>query len=483
MKRKNLLLTAIILATTFAVTGCSGKDKDAAEGKLDPKNPVEITLWNYYSGEQLDGFNKLVEEFNQGKGKELGVQVTSLSQGSLGDLSNAVLDAAEKKVGSDEVPNLFMAYADFAYEMDQRDLVQDVSSYFTEEELSEYIDGYIKEGEFSGDGSLKIFPIAKSTEVLVLNETDWNIFAEETGASKDDLATMEGVVETARKYYEWTDSKTKTEGDGKAFFGRDAMANYMLIGAKQLGTEIISKDKDGKTVINFDEKVARKLWDNYYVPYVKGYFSAIGRFRSDDMKTGNVIAYVGSASSATFTPDQVTNENNTTYDIETGVYAAPQFEDGEKSAVQQGAGLVVTKGTEQQVAGSVEFLKWFTDQDQNIAFAMAAGYMPVKKEANDFELMEKAGIEQKEIVSKTMKVAVDTVNNNTMYTPSPVENGSAIRSELENVLSDKAVADRTQIESLIEAGSKSDEAIDQFVTDENFEAWYNETKAKLESAE
>jgi len=26
--------------------------------------------------------------------------------------------------------------------------------------------------------------------------------------------------------------------DGKAFFGRDAMANYMLVGSMQLGTEI-----------------------------------------------------------------------------------------------------------------------------------------------------------------------------------------------------------------------------------------------------
>ena len=30
-------------------------------------------------------------------------------------------------------------------------------------EKNEYIDAYLKEGDFSGDGSIKIFPVAKST--------------------------------------------------------------------------------------------------------------------------------------------------------------------------------------------------------------------------------------------------------------------------------------------------------------------------------
>lgn len=27
--------------------------------------------------------------------------------------------------------------------------------------------------------------------------------------------------------------------------------------------------KDGKMTLNFDKEIVRKLWDNYYVPYVK----------------------------------------------------------------------------------------------------------------------------------------------------------------------------------------------------------------------
>ena len=37
---------------------------------------------------------------------------------------------------------------------------------------------------------------------------------------------MEGVTAVAEQYYNWS--------GGKALFGRDAMANYMIVGAKQL---------------------------------------------------------------------------------------------------------------------------------------------------------------------------------------------------------------------------------------------------------
>ena len=38
---------------------------------------------------------------------------------------------------------------------------------------SEYVEEYLKEGDFSDDGSIKIFPVAKSTELLFFNDTDW----------------------------------------------------------------------------------------------------------------------------------------------------------------------------------------------------------------------------------------------------------------------------------------------------------------------
>ena len=71
------------------------------------------------------------------------------------------MDAAQEKVGASDMPNFFSAYADTAYKLDEMGQVVDLSDYLTDEEKDAYIDAFLKEGDFSGDGSIKIFPSAK----------------------------------------------------------------------------------------------------------------------------------------------------------------------------------------------------------------------------------------------------------------------------------------------------------------------------------
>lgn len=328
------LLCAAALALGCASCGGAAQSTGKSGGTA---GVTHITVWTYYNGDQLESFNKLVDQFNETTGREKGIRVESASQGSMSDLETNVMDAAQGKVGAAAMPNIFSAYADTAYALDQMGMLVDLSQYLTEDERAQYVQGYLDEGDFDGDGSMKIFPVAKSTELMFLNETDWEKFARATGAAYDDLSTVEGLVATAGAYYDWTDAQTPEPDDGKALFGRDAMANYMLVGARQLG-DTLFEVQDGKMTLNFDKDVARKLWDNYYVPFVKGWFAAIGRFRSDDIKVGNVLAYVGSNSSATFFPTQVMVNDTESYDIDMTVLPSPKFAGGEDVAVQQGAG-------------------------------------------------------------------------------------------------------------------------------------------------
>ena len=93
------------------------------------KNPVTITVWTYYNGDQLETFNSLVDKFNEGEGKKMGVTAESSSQGSVNDLETNVLASVEGKVGADEMPNIFSAYADTAYTVDQMGKIADISGY------------------------------------------------------------------------------------------------------------------------------------------------------------------------------------------------------------------------------------------------------------------------------------------------------------------------------------------------------------------
>lgn len=293
ISRRSFLAAAAVSAAALAVTGC--------DAKTSKKAVTDITVWNYYNGDQLESFNRLVSTFNETIGKAKGIRVSGSSQGTVNDLEANVMDAAEGKVGSAEMPTIFAAYADTAYKLDQMGMVVDLKDYLTEDEKAAFVPGYITEGDFDGSGSIKIFPVAKSTELMFFNDTDWQRFAKETFVRYGALSIMEGVTAVAEQYYNWS--------GGKALFGRDALANYMLVGAKQLGCEIFEVH-NGKMTLHFDRDVVRKLWDNYYVPLVKGYFTANGRFRSDDVKTGALLGCVGSCASATFFPKQVMPGDN-----------------------------------------------------------------------------------------------------------------------------------------------------------------------------
>lgn len=477
MIQKKITAACLLLAMCFMFSGCGKKSP------LDPKNPVTIEVWTYYNGDQLTAFDGLVEEFNETIGKEKGIIVKSSSQGSVNDLETNVLAAISGEVGAAEIPDIFMAYADTAYAADQLDGVVDLKGYLSDEDVDLYIESYIKEGDFSGSGEIKIFPIAKSTEVLVLNKTDWDTFAAETGAEYSDMADMEGLVKTAQSYYEWTDARTPDiPSDGKALFGRDAMANYMLIGSMQLGTEIFQVS-DGKMVLNFDKETVRKLWDCYYVPFVKGYFAASGRFRSDDIKTGNIISYVGSSSGVSFFPDTVSTSDDESHSIEMEVLPCPGFAGGEAYAVQQGAGMVVTKGSEAEIYASVEFLKWFTADDKNILFSVQSGYLPVTKTANNKTAILNSGAQMSSGMEKTLSAAVDMVNNSKVYTTKAFEEGTEARSILEYALSDRAAEDRSVVEERLAAGQTLEEAAAEFCTDAYFDAWYEDTLHQLQAFE
>lgn len=467
---KSKIVKSVVGIGVIAVglSGCSNSP-------LDPKNPTTLTVWHYYNGSQQSAFDALVKEFNDTVGKEKGIFVESYSQGSVSDLETAVRASINGDVGADPMPDIFSSYADTAYEIEQSGALANLSEYFTEEELGQYVDSYIDEGCIASDGTLRIFPVAKSTEIMMLNKTDWEPFANETGASLDDLATIEGVAATAKAYYEWTDKQTPDiHEDGKAFYGRDAMANYFIIGMQQLGVEIFQVE-NGKITLNLPKEELYRLWENYYVPMVKGYFGAYGSFRSDDVKTGDLLAYTGATTSAMYFPEQVEKEGSS-YSIEYTVMDAPIFEGGEHYVVQQGAGMVVSKSDEQHEYAAVEFLKWFTQTENNLQFSCVAGYLPVLKEASSIEkldqVIEEEGLEVAPKTYDCLNAVFENMDQISLYTNKSSENGYAARKILEYHLADQAANDRKSVEDAIKEGKSLEEASKGLVSEEAFEAWY-----------
>ena len=125
--KKTLALT-LAAAMTLSLAACGGSAVSGPKNTA-PTNakPVTITVWSYYNGDQLESFNKLVDQFNETTGREKGIRVESASQGSMSDLETNVMDAAQGKVGAAAMPNIFSAYADTAYALDQMGMLVDLS--------------------------------------------------------------------------------------------------------------------------------------------------------------------------------------------------------------------------------------------------------------------------------------------------------------------------------------------------------------------
>lgn len=474
---RSACLCVIGLGLFLALGGC---------GREEAKETVTISVLHYYNGTQQKAFEGMVKEFNETVGKEEGIIVESFSPGGVESVLQVVLDAADRKVGAIQMPDICSAYSDTAYQIYQRGLTADIASYFTEEERSYYVEGYLKEGEFA-EGELTIFPIAKATEVLVLNKTDWDRFSEATGIGVEELETWEGLVSTAGRYYEWT-AEQSGDSRGKAFFGRDAMANYFFAASSQLGEEILTRT-NGQAVINFDQTVIRRIWDNFYIPYIKGFFYKEGRFSSDDMSSGRIIAYVGSSSGASYVPLEVMIDDNDGYPVETIVLPCPVMEGGRQTAIQQGAGMVVLNNGDRRVEASVRFLKWFTEGKRNVEFAETAGYLPVicNEEADvAFQEMLNQTRDENSGQNQAAKAAMAQVSMQithtwNMYTPPAVMEGNSIRAVLEDSLLEKAQADREAILQSVSSGVPEEEAIVSYLNDDNYNDWYNKTKAQIEA--
>jgi multiple sugar transport system substrate-binding protein len=159
------------------------------------------------------------------------------------------------------------------------------------------------------------------------------------------------------------------------------------------------------------------------------------------------------------------------------VMPAPVFEGGRAYAVQQGAGMVVSRSDERREYASVEFLKWFTQAEENLRFGCVSGYLPVLKEAGSTEKLDQVIADQGLSVSPKTYDCLTTIfeelEEMTLYTNKSFQNGSAARKVLEYHLADRAAEDRAGVLEAIALGKSLEEASAEYVSDGAFEDWYS----------
>lgn len=359
MKR---LLTILLLGTMLVstLTGCGSKST------LDPDNPVTLTIWHVYGSQTNSPLNDLINQFNTTTGKDTGVlvQVTMVTDSAKIDdtLSDAIADIP----GSADLPDLFVAYPRVAEKFADGVLL-DFSDYFTDEELAQYRADFLNEGYF--DQKLLMLPIAKSSELIFVNNTLFSRFSAASGITTACFDTVESIMDTANIYYDWS--------GGQAMFQINDFYHYFLANMTAIGSDFII---DGKINASSDE------FARVFAPIAKagiyGGLCVADGYASDRWKTGEIISSAGSTAGILYLRDHVTYIDNSTEDIETLVLPYACLADSTPTVVQRGGGLFAVKSDdERKNEAAAFFAKWLAETEHNLDFVTQSGYLPVTDEA------------------------------------------------------------------------------------------------------
>lgn len=404
------LLTTLLLV--FALAGCSNTSK------LDPKNPVTLTMWHNYGGDMQQTMDLLIDEFNATVGKEKGIVIDVTAISSNADLNRSLAMIADDDPGAPDMPDIFTGYPKVAMQFYEKEMLVNLDDYFTKEELFGYVDTFIEEGRLS-DGGLYVFPIAKSTEILYLNQTLFDEFAAATGADVEKLSTFEGIAELSQLYYDWS--------GGKQFFSADSWFNVAEVGMVQLGTNLFDGD-----ALSLDNDTYRHIFETLYVPATEGGFAVYDGYSSDLSKTGDIVCSTGSSAGILFYGDTITYADGTVKEVEYSILPYPVFENGKKQALQRGGGLMVAKSDERKEEAATEFIKFLTASEQNMQFIEKTGYLPVTKQSFETDLQAHLQTVEDARIKKMLTAVLSMYGEYAFFTAPNLDNLDEMSSKYES---------------------------------------------------
>lgn len=421
MKKPVKVLCIIgIIFTLLSVSGCQDSNP------LDAKNPITLTMWHNFGGSMQSTMDMLLDEFNSTIGKEEGIIINVTAISSSKELQENLDMIVNGDPGAPEIPDLFTAYPKTAFHFQEKDMIVNFDDYFTDGELSEYVSSFLQEGRF-GDNGLYVFPFAKSTEILYLNKTLFDRFTAESDITIEDLATIEGIVQTSVKYYDWTDAKTPDiKDDGKMFFTVDSWFNFTQAIFEQQGEQLVQDNR-----LNLAQDTYTRLWNLLYPAVAKGGIAIYDGYSSDLSKTGDLVCSIGSTAGIVFYADTITYSDNTVEEVEYNILPYPIMNDKKKVAIQRGNGLCVTKSTKAKEYAASVFIKWFTNSAQNIRFISSTGYLPVTKDAFQNQLPNELNKVTESKVKAMLTASINMYNEYEFFIPPIFDQFDAIGKEYE----------------------------------------------------
>ena len=352
------LLAALMI---FPLTGCE-------KSLLDKDDPVTLTFWHVYGEQSGSPMDELVDEFNRTVGAEKGVRVTVTATSSASQIGAFLLQAQAGGSELPEMPDVFTCHIGDALALGAENVV-DWNDLFTEKDREEFVSGFLDDG--TADGKLLVFPMSKSTHVLMLNGSAFDRFSAATGVRYDDLATWEGFYDAAGKFYDWS---------GKPFCALDYPIRAVELCAMERGSGDFYTENGW---YDTDNAVFKESWMQFARSLAQGHVVVSDLYSNTQVMTGDVVCGLGSSAAILYYNDTVTYPDNTQEPMNLHVLPMPKTAGADALMTQAGVGLCAYKTTAQKAEAAALFVRWLTEAERNLDFVAQTGYMPVRNGAFD----------------------------------------------------------------------------------------------------
>ena len=323
IKRKYLLSILLGCLLVFGLLMQAGCD-ESAEQEL-----TEIRFWHNYTDDQQAVFQMLTDTYNSTEGKDRGVRVILIYKTP--DKIEAELTAAFAVGEEYDYPEISIVTSELAYQAMCRSLIVNAEEYLSGAELSGYFKDFLNEGRFTGKAETYIFPISKTSDITIVNDSMWRYFYDDNNVEIQQWLTWDGITSLAEQYYEWS--------GGKAMFALESVQDYIFTySAQQLPAIVQAANHEIK--INTNRDTLRKIWDFYYGGVVRGYI-----LQTDDicqaLADGDIMGYAGIPRDSSYFPKQFRNNTGGLSTLLLSSMPYPSVNASRNIAPQKGSGVSV----------------------------------------------------------------------------------------------------------------------------------------------
>lgn len=356
------------LAVMPALAACGGA---AGQGTTAPAvkwgEPVTATFWHTQTGVNEKALTEMVTKFNSVNGKN--ITLKSEYQGNYTQVFQKIM--ASIQAGSP--PDTAVAYESMVAEYMKAKAVVDLDDYalkgvsaYSKASLDDIFPQYINSNRYDlFNKKLLSFPFTKSLAVQYYNEDLYKAAGQTkfTGLTFDEFKRQTAAV-------------TKKDSSGKTtVYGQHIKVDTSYIDAFIFanGGTLLNKEN---SKVTFNEAPGIEMFDMWGQMVKDGQaYNAKGFDYQADFGGARLAGLHDTSTSRPFLNDEIKGK------FKWGIGMIPQKDVKNPATVMFGGNVTVFVTSPIKQAASWEWIKFFTDVDQTVAWSIKSSYMPIRKSA------------------------------------------------------------------------------------------------------